>query len=231
MVHLADEVRQITEKAIASGAAQAALDAAHSRLRRPQYEAPPSEDPAESFASILVNAVEISAQLRAPSLLDRYRSIAMTLWKSCQVVCTLHHAVPSQRSWCTLGDPYLVVHTVSANGVESPVVADGANWPIRRHITVIDLCFRERFQLARSSADYREFLAELPEVFIGDFGQLVETVERVGHEMRESYRELRDDVPPWRTARALRLSYWYKDPSYVQEISLPDPRALSSGSD
>eukprot|EP01062_Namystynia_karyoxenos_P027382 TRINITY_DN21019_c0_g1_i2.p1 TRINITY_DN21019_c0_g1~~TRINITY_DN21019_c0_g1_i2.p1 ORF type:complete len:242 (+),score=82.15 TRINITY_DN21019_c0_g1_i2:96-821(+) len=241
MVQERAEVRSFSEMALASAAGVGTQCAAvRNRLQRPPQApvqgaeeqaatttAPPT---VRSFSDAVAEALQMTAEI--VSVRDRYCAIATALWRSTKVVCTLHHAVPSQRSWCTLGDPYLVVHTASESGRESLLRTEGSGFCIRSHVTVIDLCFKDRYQIARSTPEYADFHSRLPSVFVGTYEQLATALTVVADQMLQSFSKAGiDTIPPWRTLRAMRLSYWYRDTAVVREDELPDPRLAGCGSD
>ena len=64
---------------------------------------------------------------------------------------------------------------------------------------VIELDFRDRFNIANSTAFYNTCLSVVPEVWVGPMDQLLPLVELLCAEMSMAFNESDLDMPPWRS--------------------------------
>ena len=82
---------------------------------------------------------------------------------------------------------------------------------------VVDLAFRDQFEIPQPSSSYHELLGDVPQVFVGPVSSLIPVVQIVCSEMAVSFTIRGQTLPPWRKTEAI-LSKWL--PQHVKDTPL-----------
>jgi uncharacterized protein (TIGR01615 family) len=72
---------------------------------------------------------------------------------------------------------------------------------------VVDLAFRDQFEIPQPTPGYQELLKAVPQVFVGTMSSLVSIVKLLGREIGLSFEEKGLALPPWRHTDSL-LTKW-----------------------
>eukprot|EP01062_Namystynia_karyoxenos_P027436 TRINITY_DN21054_c0_g1_i1.p3 TRINITY_DN21054_c0_g1~~TRINITY_DN21054_c0_g1_i1.p3 ORF type:complete len:208 (+),score=34.25 TRINITY_DN21054_c0_g1_i1:86-709(+) len=140
--------------------------------------------------------------------------------------CALHEPRASNQTWITGGPPYLVV---PLDDDYPPGQAISGHYEDPDPHVIVDLCFRERWTLARSTAAYDKLLRRSPAAFVGTTAQLWAILRELAREIRMVFDEHAMEVPPWRTPRGMRLVYWCRDDHRTSRGNTPGPGEAPCG--
>ncbi|XP_078429143.1 uncharacterized protein LOC144701256 isoform X2 [Wolffia australiana] len=76
-----------------------------------------------------------------------------------------------------------------------------------RERIVIELRFRQEFEVARASGGYRRLLSQLPEVFVGNSERLRRVIKLVCAAAKLSMKENNLHMPPWRKTKYMQAKW------------------------
>eukprot|EP01062_Namystynia_karyoxenos_P012446 TRINITY_DN14476_c0_g1_i1.p1 TRINITY_DN14476_c0_g1~~TRINITY_DN14476_c0_g1_i1.p1 ORF type:complete len:191 (+),score=44.02 TRINITY_DN14476_c0_g1_i1:165-737(+) len=131
---------------------------------------------------------------------QRYEIVAATLG-GVGIECYLREPRPSNQTWITGGPPFLVISGDDA-------ARSSQSQEINPHTDiVVDLYFRDRWTLGRSTDTYDKLLQRSPAAFVGTVPQLWALLKELAREIKQVFDEHCMELPPWRTCRGMRLAY------------------------
>jgi uncharacterized protein (TIGR01615 family) len=88
---------------------------------------------------------------------------------------------------------------------------------------IIELDFRDRFNIANPTSFYSTCLASVPEVWVGSLEQLLPLVELLCSEMCMAFEERNLDMPPWRSHSKVRQSQVRRTSWLASRLRSADP--------
>lgn len=169
-----------------------------------------------SFAEMLFNDIQTSRRDDDPTInLDSVVTAAK--------LCTMGHDVVLRRALpVTEGGSSSGTHCFRNLRHEFLLVRGSPGSDYEGLEYVVDLRFRDQFEIPHPTPTYQEVLAAVPQVFIGPLSRLQAVVKTLTREMAASFEERGLSIPPWRKFHAL-LSKWV--PAQFKDFPVALPRS------
>ncbi|KAJ9462901.1 hypothetical protein DIPPA_05339 [Diplonema papillatum] len=158
------------------------------------------------------------------------------------LTCSLCEPASNPKSWA-VGPPYLVVDCEQyrctqlsspppspltpqrshnspfprASGHPSYLASKYSHYPIPKDSIVVDLTFKERWRMLRTTREYDEILQRTPQRCISTFYVLMRRLSLIAEGVKKAFESSKMYLPPWRTVSSMTNLYWYRDPLLVQK--------------
>eukprot|EP01064_Diplonema_japonicum_P015690 TRINITY_DN2346_c0_g1_i1.p1 TRINITY_DN2346_c0_g1~~TRINITY_DN2346_c0_g1_i1.p1 ORF type:complete len:193 (+),score=44.82 TRINITY_DN2346_c0_g1_i1:68-646(+) len=144
---------------------------------------------------------------------------------------SVHKPAANNKSWTTDGPPFMVATPLA--GSDKPAIESKySTSTISPSCLVVDLFFKDRWRLLRSTREYDLMIEDLEDVFIGTFASLTRRVSALADALKKVFDTREMDLPPWRTTASMSHIYWFRDAALVHNVtvqySVPPPAGLAA---
>lgn len=90
---------------------------------------------------------------------------------------------------------------------------------------VVDMHFREQFEIAHPTARYAAVLSAVPEILVVGEAKVAPLVETMCQEMARAFKQQNEVLPPWRQVGSM-LSKWRPRRSMDEAVGKPESKGL-----